>query len=134
MKDDEPFREFAVKLESVKLDGGGSSLVVAGEVDLATAITGHQDRIVDLVKSQSCGNGVTHADLKKAFIASGAGKESTFDRAWRGLKDSGRLKREKTGGKTLYFTAEVGEPVKVSQRNLEELGQIFAEHRAQATK
>jgi RecA-family ATPase len=106
MRDDEPFKTFSVRLEKVDLKNGKSSLVLGNTFDIKAARRAQDDRIVEVLESKFADHGTKHGELKKAFVDSGAGSESSFDRAWRDLKSSSRIRTVESGGKTLYYPAE----------------------------
>ncbi|WP_421760322.1 AAA family ATPase [Devosia sp.] len=107
MKDDEPFKTVTAFLEKVDLSNGASSLVLGGLAEAFGLESAHADAIIWILETQFADKGATHGALKKAFVAAGNGSESKFDRAWRDLKDTARVRLERVGGKALIFTGSV---------------------------
>jgi KaiC/GvpD/RAD55 family RecA-like ATPase len=106
MKDDEPFEDIGATLEKVQLPGGKSSLVIGGKFDFLPAASAHADTIIEILEAKFAENGATHGELRKAFISSRAGSASKFDRAWKPLKETDRMRVEKVNGRNRYFAAE----------------------------
>jgi len=50
-------------------------------------------------------SGATHSELKKAFVAAAGHSESTFNRAWRDLKETDRVRVENVDGRTRIYPA-----------------------------
>lgn len=98
MKDGEAFGTVLASLESVTLDGGGTSLVLGPGENIGAALRGIAGtKIVELLETQFAETGATHGELRKAFVAAGFGSESSFDRAWKILKErDGLLQKNET--------------------------------------
>jgi len=107
MKDDEPFKEIGLILEKVELPKGKSSLVVGSSHNFLQEASGHADKIVEILEAQFGDKGATHGELRKAFVASGTGAESTFNRTWKNLRESDRVRIEKSGNKKIIHPASV---------------------------
>jgi hypothetical protein len=107
MRDDEPFKTIGVRLEKVDLPNGKSSLVLGSTFDLQAAHNSHPDKIVEILQTKFADKGATHGELKKAFADTGAGSESSFNRAFKVLKTTSRIRIVESGGKTLYYPPEV---------------------------
>ena len=103
MKDDEPFEDIGATLEKVQLPGGKSSLVIGGKFDFLPAASAHADTIIEILEAKFAETGATHGELKKAFVAAKAGSGSKFDRAWKPLKGTDRMRVEKIGGRIRYY-------------------------------
>jgi len=92
MKDGEAFGTVLASLESVTLDGGGTSLVLGPGENIGAALRGIAGKqIVELLRTQFAETGATHAELKAAFVTAEFGSASSFDRAWRDLKGEERI-------------------------------------------
>jgi len=92
MKDGEAFGTVLATLESVTLDGGGTSLVLGPGENIGAALRGIAGKqIVELLRTQFAETGATHAELKAAFVTAEFGSASSFDRAWRDLKGEERI-------------------------------------------
>jgi hypothetical protein len=106
MKDSEPFADIGATLEKVALPGGKSSLIVGDVFDILRATGAHADKIVEILAAKFAESGATHSELKKAFVADAGSSDSTFARAWRGLKETDRVRVEKADGRTRYYPAK----------------------------
>lgn len=92
MKDGEAFGTVLASLESVTLDGGTSSLVLGPGENIGAALRGIAGKqILELLETQFGETGATHGELRKAFVAAGFGAASSFDRAWREMKDKSTI-------------------------------------------
>lgn len=107
MKDDEPFKDFAVRLEKVKLPENKSSLVVTGLCDLSVDFGANEDKIVQILEKHFSKSGVTHGALKKVFVDQTGTSDSTFNRAWAKLKGSDRIQQKKVKNRVLFFPVSV---------------------------
>ena len=109
MKDDEPFPVIGAGLEKVVLPSGKSSLIVGEKFDLVQALGQHADKIVEILKAKFSESGAKHGELKKAYVAETGGSGSTFDRAWRDLKGTDRVKIVDQDGRQKIFPTESNE-------------------------
>ncbi len=107
MKDDEPFKPFGAILEKVSLQQGRSSLLIGNTFDIFAAGAEHADKIVEILETKFADKGATHGELKKEFVSSGAGSESTLARAWRDLRNTDRVRSETINGRARHFAAGV---------------------------
>ncbi len=105
MKDDEPFADIGATLEKVALPGGKSSLIVGDVFDILRATGQHADKIVEILTANFAESGATHGELKNAFVAETGNSASTFNRAWRGLKETDRVRIETVDGRTRIYPA-----------------------------
>jgi hypothetical protein len=105
MKDDEPFAAIGATLEKVALPGGKSSLIIGDVFDILRPTGQHADKIVDILSAQFAESGATHGQLKKAFVTDAGNSASTFDRAWRDLKETDRVQVDETGSRPRYYPA-----------------------------
>ena len=103
MKDDEPFADIGATLEKVALPGGKSSLIVGDVFDILRATGQHADKIVDILTAKFAESGATHGQLRNAFVAETGNSASTFNRAWRDLKETDRVRVEKADGRTRIY-------------------------------
>jgi hypothetical protein len=115
MKDDEPFSDIDATLEKVNLPGGTSSLIVGELIDTLTATGEAAEAIVQILEQRFAESGATHSELVKAYCAKTGKSKSTFDRAWRDLKNTDRVRLEQVKGKGLIFPASVN-VIPVSKR------------------
>lgn len=109
MKDDEPFEDIGATLEKVQLQGGKSSLIIGSKFDFLVAASAHEDKIVEILARNFADKGASHGELRKAFVTSGVGSESTFNRAWKPLRETDRVRREKEGNRNIFFATEKAE-------------------------
>lgn len=108
MKDAEPFRPINAKLERVDLGLDKTSLVLGEVYEGPLGIKSHHAGcIIELLEARFADGGATTTELQRAFIEAGHGSESTFDRAWRDLKGSEKVRAEKVEGKIRYFPVGV---------------------------
>jgi len=76
--------------------------------DILRATGAHADKIVEILTAQFAETGATYSELKKAFIADAGNSASTFDRAWRDLKETDRVRVDETGPRPRYYPAAKG--------------------------
>ena len=107
MKDDEPFKDIGAKLEKVELANGKSSLVIGDLFDVFAAAGETADKIVEVLECKFAKTGVKHGELKKAYVGATGKSESTFNRAWRDLKNTDRVRIERSSGGMLIYPAGV---------------------------
>jgi putative DNA primase/helicase len=125
MKDDEPFKDFAIQLEKVELAKGKSSLVVNEAHAVNRAPSDHGKKIIELLRSRFAKDGATHKELKEAFVENGK-SGSTFSRALQELKNSGRVMSKKINKSTRYFAVPDDLTGDAGQQQLQ---QLFADIR-----
>jgi phage-related minor tail protein len=106
MKDDEPFAAIGATLEKAALPGGKTSLIIGDTFDILRATGAHADKIVDILTAQFAETGATHGQLKKAFVADAGNSASSFNRAWRDLKETERVRIDETGPRPRYYPAK----------------------------
>ena len=106
VKDGEPFGEFCADLESVTLPDGETLPVLAPPTDfLAQLRSGTAEKISELLRTEFAETGATHGMLRKAFVAANLGSESTFNRAWKFVKESQDITRKEINRKILFFSS-----------------------------
>lgn len=114
MKDDGPFKTLGAALEKVPLSGGKSSLVIAGTFDFLAAGNAHADTIIEILKDKFSEAGATHKELKMQFEVSTGASGSTFNRAWKTIKETDKIQIEKVDGRNQIFLVEKAEKNAVS--------------------
>tara|TARA_R110002126_G_scaffold177078_1_gene325907 strand:- start:2497 stop:3564 length:1068 start_codon:yes stop_codon:yes gene_type:complete len=125
MKDDEPFSEFGISFEKIDLDGGKSSLIASGTVDLSKKKTKRFEQILQIMVNDLKNTPSSYTDICQAFIASpGQGRsKSTFDRSWKILKKSDDIRIEKHDRQERFCAVE---PEKYNQPSDESKAELNA--------
>lgn len=115
MKDGPEFPPIAAHLEVVKLEVGGSSLVLGRLMDCLRADNGHAETFRKLLGGQFAEKGASTGELKDAFMAELKCSKSTFDRALREIRKTSLLVERDVDGKKRYFLGEVSGVTAVSE-------------------
>lgn len=103
VKDAEPFGDITASFEKVPLEGGRTTLVLGTLADVLLGNNGHAENILKLLAEKFAEKGATHGELKKAFVAARYGSESTFNRAWRDVRNTDAVRVVTIDGKDRIF-------------------------------
>jgi len=104
MKDAEPFKDISVSLDKVELSDGVTSLVVGDLVDTHSLFSSQNvEKIIELVESEFSKTGATYTELLEKSKSIGIGSKSTFDRAFRRIKEQSKLKIKGKGRGSRYY-------------------------------
>ena len=116
MKDDEPFPDMEIGLAKIELGNGRSSLVAGPPLPLldrtvklrpSSAQDQHCERISQILTDKFSQSGASHGEIKRAYCEETKMSESAFDRAWRDLLNSGRIRKDGKGRGARYFPVGV---------------------------
>ena len=86
--------------------GPQSSLIIGDIFDILRATGQHADKIVEILTEKFAESGATHGQLRNAFVAETGNSASTFNRAWRDLKETDRVRVDKVDGRTRIYSAK----------------------------
>ena len=123
MKDDAPFADIEIGLKKVDVSGGRTSLVAGPppsflqrtlRTEGSSQLAKQGDQIVEAL-AQSFGElGAAHGELRKAYCLKTRASPSTFDRAFREVAKSGRVRKVGEGKNVRYFPISISVKVGVS--------------------